>query len=337
MSFHRVYPEGSVRLDLNESPYPPPREVLEAASRELSRAHLYPDGSLTSKVVELLSEYTGLNQENILVTAGADGSLHSLFAAYVKEGSRVAVPRYSFPMFKRYSSLYGGSVAEIPMEAEGDLWRLDLDALFDEARRSALVVVDNPNNPTGAPLLNRSDVEKLASETEALVIIDEAYYEFYGKTVADLVRSYSNVVVVRTFSKAFALAGMRVGYILAPEEVAERVRKAVPPFAVTRVSLAAAAAALESRGYVEGIVKLVKSERERLRGELSRAGFRAFRSETNFLLVDTGIKGAAEKLRKLNIFVRKTEISSTMVRVTVGRPEDNKAFLEALGSLNRDI
>ena len=329
----REYGGGVARLDLNESPYPPPSFVIEAAARELERGNRYPDGNMFRRLYEALSSYTGLTGDSIVVGAGGDDILRAVFAGTVEPGDKVVAPRYSFGMYRAYAKLAGTVFVGVPLEPRGERWVLDEDRLLAEARRAKLVLLDRPNNPTGSMILEEKRVEELLSETKGLVVVDEAYYEFTGRTAAGLVEGHKNLVVLRTLSKAFCLAGLRVGYALAHRETAATLRKLLPPFPTSRPSLAAAIVALENPDYARGVVERIVSERERLRTMLRKTGAKPYASHTNFVLVETGISRVVEKLYRLGVAVRSVPMGDAWFRATVGLPEENERLAKALAKL----
>ncbi len=329
----REYGDGVARLDLNESPYPPPSFVIEAAARELERGNRYPDGNMFRRLYEALSSYTGLPRDNIVVGAGGDDLLRAAFTGTVEPGDKVVAPRYSFGMYRVYAKLAGTVFVGVPVEPRGEWWVLDEERLISESKRARLVLLDRPNNPTGSMFLSEKRVEELLEEAKGLVVIDEAYYEFTGSTVAGLVEAHENLVVLRTLSKAFCLAGLRVGYALAHPETAEKLRRLLPPFPTSRPSVAAAIAALENPGYAREVVEKAVAERERLRRMLSEAGAKPYGSHTNFVLVETGIRGVVEKLYWEGVAVRAVPMGDNWFRATVGLPEENHRLVEAVSKL----
>jgi histidinol-phosphate aminotransferase len=216
----------------------------------------------------------------------------------------------------------------------GDSWVLDVGVLGEAARGASLVVLDRPNNPTGSMLAGSRELLELASEVRGFVVVDEAYYEFSGETLAGHVPGYENLVVVRTLSKAFSLAGLRVGYIVAPKHVAAKVRQ-LNPYPASRPSLAAVAAYTQPQAleHLERVVGYVRLWRERVRGALARVGVKAYRSEANFLLIDTGTPGAVGELARRGVRTREVEVGSTMVRASIGRPWENRMLVKELAEI----
>ncbi len=328
----RDYEEGAVRLDLNESPFPPPPEVVEAVVEEARRANRYPEARLYRELQEELASYVGVEPDEVVVTAGGDDALARLFALPTRGERRMVRLDPSFSMLDVYASLYSWRVSASRLRPSGDAWVPNEDELLQLAAGASMVVLDQPNNPTGTGMVSRATMLELA-RLPALLVVDEAYYEFSGVSSVDLV-SEGDVVVVRTLSKAFSLAGLRVGYMVAERGLARALRRLVPPFAVPRTSLAAALAALRTRCHVR-VVEAVRAERERLLAALRALGARPYRSLANFLLVDTGVEGAADELARARVYVRRVNLGPTWVRVTVGSRADNDALLKALRELLR--
>ncbi|MCE4611754.1 MAG: histidinol-phosphate transaminase [Desulfurococcales archaeon] len=318
-----------VRLDLNESPFPPPPEVVEAAKQALQDVNRYPGKELVRLLEEELASYAGVPRERVVVGCGGDSllALLALITSPIKE-RRSVYPEYSFTMYEALAEEAGFNVKRVPMRPSGDWWVLDEDALFSLARDASIIFIDLPNNPTGSLLISPRRVAELAEEARGLVIADEAYYEFSGVTVASLAESYDNLVVVRTLSKAFSMAGLRVGYTIAPKEVASKLRR-LTPFPTSKPGIAAALEALRRLDYVSRVVAHVRRWREVLRERLNSMGAKAYNSHANFILVDFKVANATEKLAKKGIIVRKTMLGDNYARVTVGSESDNEAFLEA--------
>ncbi|NPA05244.1 MAG: histidinol-phosphate aminotransferase family protein [Crenarchaeota archaeon] len=326
--------EPCIHLDLNESPFPPPVDVVEEAYGLLLRANRYPRRRLLEELVGELSAYTGAPSESIVVASGGDSIINAVMA--LMQGLRGAAPQYCFSMYPRLAAVYGLDLERIPMRVEDDEWVIDVGSLEEAAERSDVVILDRPNNPTGGLLASRRLLERLVSEhDDTLFVFDEAYYEFMEEDGLQGLVEYGNVVVVRTMSKAFGLAGMRVGYAVAPAMLARALRNILYPFPVTAPSLAMATAMLRLRGVVEGRVSRIREWREELSSALRGAGVRVFRSHSNFVLADfSPVSGSpVEELRRMGVCVRQAPIGRTYVRISVGRPEENEELLGAVRRL----
>ena len=330
----RDYAHVKARLDLNESPYPPPQHIVEAASRELLRCNRYPDRRLLSELIEAVAEYTGARMGNIVVGPGGEGILGTLFQGTVERGDTVVYPVYSFVAYRILARITEALPLEIPMKPRGSWWVIDEDKLVSGAREARLTVIDRPNNPTGSVFPSIRRIEELLEEARGLVVVDEAYYEFHGETAAHLVESHENLVVIRSFSKAFGLAGLRIGYAIASPSVARVLRAMLPPFPASRPAIAAAAAALKNPGYVREYVEYVSRERGRLLERLSGLpGVKPYNSRASFVLVETGVDEVVGKLYERGVAVSRAPMGSNWFRASIGSREENNLLIEALDSI----
>ncbi len=327
------YPQGAVRLDLNESPVPPPSEAREAMARELERVNRYPEAELVKAAVEAIAGYSGVKPGMIALTGGGDYGILTVLSLYARGAGRIIVPGYTFTMTTVIAATLGLEVVRIPVYERGDEWRIDEDKLFQEARQGGMIIIDHPNNPTGSLLLESSRIRELAEEAQDLILVDEAYYDFSRETLAGAIEEQPNIIILRTMSKAFALAGMRIGYLIAEEKKAS-IMRAVAPFPVSRPALAAAAVLAGNPSFIRQLVKQIEDEKKHLAGELKRLGMRPYKSRTNFLLVETGTPRLWEKLKAFNIYVKSTTIRDTMIRVTVGSRSDTLQLLNSIKILH---
>ncbi|MEM1943462.1 MAG: histidinol-phosphate transaminase [Candidatus Caldarchaeum sp.] len=322
-------PEKIIRMDLNTSPFRPSK-WLELLSKRLSSlpVNLYPDTTYRALRVAL-SDYTGRDVDEILVGNGADECLMITAQAYVgrDDVAMVSSPTYSY--FRVCVEVMGGRVVSVARKPD---FRDDVESLLSKASdKTRMVFLCSPNNPTGN-LVERTDLVKLLKELDAIVVVDEAYYEYAGQTFADLTSSYSNLVVVRTLSKAFSLAGARVGYALAAKETVKNLNKVRPPNSLSVISLELAEHALRDVSTIKKWVARVVAERERLRIKLEKdRRVKVFNSKANFLLLKMeGVDASKihEELMKRGIVVR--NLSDTVdgcLRVTVLSRRENEKFL----------
>ncbi|BBG24012.1 histidinol-phosphate transaminase [Sulfuracidifex tepidarius] len=315
-----------IRLHLNESPYRPPDVVLEEASKAMVNCNRYQHPELVQNFRELVSEYNHVDFNMVYPSPGADGSLRSIFYNFLSPGSKIVINNPSYSMYKVYSSVMGLKVTNIALRPEGEWW-VEGEELTKESTDAEMVIIDNPNNPTGSPLLDKSKVKELAETTKGFVLIDEAYFEFYGSTVSDLVNEYPNLMIVRTLSKAFSMASFRVGYTIAHEDVVKALLKSSTPFDIALPSIVAGIKAMENRWYVNDVVKQVKENREVLLKGLRNLGLRVYNSVTNFLLVDTD-KDLWTPLWNHGIAIRRL---GKYYRISVGTREEVNLLLKVLG------
>jgi len=315
---------GVLKLDANEG-NPPPRELLEGlAAADVSVLRDYPDARpLESEIAERL----GVDPERVVVTAGADEALDRVFRAYLAPGRRVVLPVPAFEMMYRYAAVVGGEILPVPWT---DTFPTDevIAALDDSV---SLVVMISPNNPTGRTA-TANDLERVAEAASkvdsgaafgAMVILDHAYVEYSDEDLTSVAGRFDNVVTVRTFSKAWGLAGCRVGYAIASPEVATILRNVGSPFPVAGLSLAAVRAQMSTGdAALEEHVTAIRTGRGRLTDTLDRLGIETCPAQGNFVLADFGAACdfVADGLNALRVRVRRfphrPEISNAL-RITV--------------------
>jgi len=323
-----------IKLNQNESPFEIPEEV-RAEILECTKKHAfsrYPS-LLAVPLAEKLSEVLGLPREWVLVGHGSNELIWALVQAVLGRGDRVVVPTPAFALFTHYPKVVEAELAEAP--AKEDL-SFDVERLLSEAGNpeTRLVLIASPNSPTGA-VLGLRDVEHLCRATRGLVLLDEAYCQFAKENALSLLQKHPNLLLLRTFSKAFHLAGMRVGYLLAQPEISEAVSKCKLPFSVDALAQTAAMAMLARQDWVEDKVCYIIQERERLFQELGTLpGVRPYPSQANFILFRVpDAKRAFEGLLKKGILVRDVShypLLADCLRVTVGLEGENDAFMKAL-------
>jgi len=311
-----------VRFDTNTSPWPG-ASLSVVASLALNE---YPDTSY-SMVTDALAAYTGASPDAITVGAGADEILDMLAKAYVGAGDPVVLSRPTYAMFRIVSEIAGGRVDAVPAAGLD----LDQDRFLLASRHARLTWLCNPNNPTGE-LLPVGFIETLAEETPGVVAVDEAYFEFSGVTAAGLIARFPNLVLVRTLSKAFGLAGVRVGYALAGPQISAALRRVRPPGSISVVSEALGTHALRDQQGMRQRVSRIVEGRETLYGELTRLGLDVHPSAANFLLVRAG-DGAAARLLRRGLVVRTFPSGSPLagfMRITVRTADENARLVRAL-------
>ncbi|MGW1528415.1 histidinol-phosphate transaminase [Streptomyces sp. NPDC002159] len=331
--FHPDRPAPAHQLARNETPFQPPESVLDAITRAAAEANRYPDPACGALRAALARHYD-LSPDRVAVGAGSITLLQALLTVTAEPGAAVA---YSWPSFDGYevlADLAGFRTVRVPLAEDGH----DLDALaaaVDEHTR--LVLLCNPNNPTGtasgeADLLRFRD----AVPRTCLVVLDEAYCEYARDPGlgARLLTSWPNLIVARTFSKAYGLAGLRVGYLLAEPGLISRIQRMVMPLSVSDVAQAAAVASLAAEKELLGRVQDTAAERDRVRAALLALGFDVLPSEANFLWLPLGARAQEFAAACASAGVDVRPYPGDGVRVTTGTAEDNNAFLAA-AEMNR--
>ncbi len=331
-----------VRLDLNESPWPPPPGVVEAVARAAGEANRYPRMEEYLEAVEAVAGYAGVEPGMIVLGLGGDMVIEKAFQLSTAPGARVLLPDPVFAMYRFYAAAHGARVEAVELREEGRRWSLDWGLLLERLRavEPALVGLDNPNNPTGSLIVpGEAELVELLEEARrrgTLVVLDEAYYEFSRVTYKGLAEAYENLVIVRTLSKAFSLAGLRIGYAVAHPRLAEKLRSLMPPF-LPRTSLAAAAAAAREPGYARQTADAIIEERRWLAARLDMMGYTSYETHTNYVLARAPPGTAERLLEEHGIAVKEYRLPGgvTAIRATVGSPGENSALAAALWSLRR--
>ncbi len=333
-------PVAPRKLNQNEAPFDVPedlkREILTRAAD--TPWHRYPPYVPTSLVAALARRY-GWAPDGVLVGNGSNEVIQATLAVSVAEGDVVVAPQPTFSLYRLLTGVAGGRYVSVPL---GEDYRYDVDALTAAARRerAKVIVLNSPNNPTGTALPEGA-VERLLGDTDALVIVDEAYQEFGGPTAIGLLHQSSRVVVLKTFSKAMAMAGLRFGYALAHPDVAREIAKAKLPYNVNAITLAAAELALDQHARFEAMTRAVVEERDRFYPLLCRLpGIRVFPSTANFVLFRAEAQPAKLIFQRLlqehGILIRDVSGGAGLkecLRISIGSREDMDAVLSALGAI----
>ncbi|MEV0613740.1 histidinol-phosphate transaminase [Nonomuraea sp. NPDC050404] len=324
-------PEGrSYKLSSNESPYDPLPSVVEAIAEGARQVNRYPDPAST-ELTDAIARRFGVPAEHIALGAGSVTVAQQLFETVGEPGVEVVYAWRSFEAYPLLADLAGVKSVMVPLAGEDH----DLDAMAEAITdRTRMVFVCNPNNPTGTAI-RRAELEAFLDRVpeDVLVVLDEAYREYIrDENVPDgltIYRHRPNVAVLRTFSKAYGLAGLRVGYLIAPEPVATAVRKTTIPFAVNHLAQIAAIASLEAEDELTERVERVVKERTRVREALLAQGWTVPPTEANFVWLRLGERTPdfAAACAVEGVAVRPYGMEG--VRVSIGSPEANDAFLAA--------
>lgn len=323
-----------IKVNQNENPYDVPielkRKILDFAL-EISWSRYPP--FVPDELQMRLSEYTGWNPEGILIGNGSNELIQALLTVFLKASDTLVLPAPTFTVYRLVGTVLGAEVVEVPLNPD---YTFDCDALEERFLDSGdMLIICSPNNPTGA-LYPLDRLQKLLEKTDKPVIVDEAYFEFSKKTAVGLLEKNDNLVVLRTFSKAFSLAGLRVGYGLMSKELAKEVGKAKLPYNINFFSVAAAITLLENCHILERSVDDIITERDRLIPAMNEIeGVTVFPSHANFILFKTPYDSniVFEKILGDGVLVRNLSSNPALantLRVTVSKPSDNKIFLNSL-------
>ncbi len=327
-----------VNLGSNENPYPPAPSVAKAVVEEAEKIGRYPEPEY-SRLKEAIAEYTGVEPANISLGSGASELLSLITTVFLEPLDRVVIPLPTYTMYALFSMIRDASVDFLTSQS----FEPEAEEILQSAENSKLVFICSPNNPTGRAR-TKEEILKMVENTKAIVVVDEAYYEFHGKTVAEYVNEYENLIVVRSFSKFFGLAGLRVGYALADKKTADILERIRNPFTISRVAEAAAIAALEEVEYYRRISRRIVEERERVFSELKKLSeVEVYPSRANFLLINLRkpAREIVERLLSRGVIVRDVSnmpgLEGDYIRVTIGKPEENNIFISALKEVLRSL
>jgi len=326
------------RLDANENLWGPAPRVA-AALRKLRPEHIaaYPDAGETT---EAAVRRFGTTPERLILTNGADEAIYALMSLLTGPKDEILMPVPGFSIYPLTARIRGAVIRGIPLGSRFEFSRATLMKAI--SRRTRLVILVTPNNPTGTEI-KQSDVKAIIAKSarfDVLVICDETYAGFSRRSHGEMVRHHPNLIVIGSFSKYFALAGLRLGYVIAAPEVIAGLRAILPPYSVNAAALAAGKAALESPSFYERIRREIVRERKNLSAALRREGLTVFPSAANFLCVR--VEPEADRIRKRlassGIFVKSFPEEpqlSDCLRITVSRPRENRRLAAALAETRR--
>jgi histidinol-phosphate aminotransferase len=325
---------AEVKLDQNENPFELPMELKqEIVNRVLHRPWgRYPEFT-PAAMIRTLSKFTGWPDEGILVGNGSNELIQASLSVTLGPGRRLAVPQPTFTLYKLMATTLQAEVNPVLLDAEQ--LTFDADKLIEAARTADVVVICSPNNPTGG-LFPREALTAVLNNAKGLVLLDEAYHEFSGQSALPLLAAHPNLVVLRTFSKAKAMAGLRFGYMMAHPEIAREVYKSKLPYNVNIFTLAAVETVIENHSILNRGIETLIRERDRIFAELEkRAALHVFPSAANFLLIRTARPAPElfDQLYNQGVLVRDVStypLLDRCLRVSIGTPEENDKFLRAL-------
>lgn len=328
--------EGLIKLNTNESPYPPSprvRQVLDADNTE--RLRLYPDPN-AQKLRETIAQYYGVNIQQVFVGNGSDEVLAQTFMAFFQQPRPLLFPEITYSFYKVYCQLFGIAAEHLPLAPD-----LSLD-LTEYRRLNGGIIFPNPNAPTGMGLPLSAIESLLKVNSHSVVVVDEAYIDFGGQSAIPLVAKFDNLLVVQTLSKSRALAGMRVGYAIGNEQLIaglERVKNSYNSYPLDRLAQLTAVAAIEDDDYFKASCQKIIATRKQTAAELSALGFEVLPSQANFLFVKPPASISAEclmgKLRENKILVRffNQPHISQYLRISIGTNEQMQTLHRVLLTL----
>ena len=326
--------DGFIKLNTNENPYPPSPKVYAALRRAINPTlRLYPE-PLSDTLRATAAKLYGVAPGNILAGNGSDEILSLLLRCFVGPGDRVAFPVPTYSLYDTLVEIEDGRAARVDFPADFSL----PETLAGQ--NAALTFLCNPNAPSGT-LVSLSEIEKLARAVTGILVVDEAYVDFAeseGASSLPLIRSLPNLVVLRTFSKSFSLAGMRIGLAFGAEEIIAGMMKVKDSYNLNRLSLVAANAALQDPAWMTRNARRIQRSRKRLGAALKRMGYLVYPSHANFVLARQpghSLKSLYEELKRRKILVRYFDIPGLQdcLRITVGAPREVEALLKQMAAI----
>lgn len=317
---------GELRLDTNTNVLgsnPAAEKYLREHSWDLNGyPNTYSDG-----LRQALAELYGLEADNIIAGNGSDEMLDVIFKTFMDMGDNSVVPVPSYTLYDYFVKLNGGKALEVDLTED---FQLDVDAMVKQDAKIA--IMPSPNNPTGN-CFRTKDVEEILSRFNGIVVVDEAYAEYSDNPFISRVEEFDNLVVLRTFSKAYAMAALRVGYAVANKKLADMMICVKIPYSLNMVSEGAAIAAVKDQEFVRRSVQMVKEQRPKLDAGLRKLGFETFPSDSNFILARSPIdhKVLVDGLKQRGVLIRDfgaKRRTENCIRTTVGTEEHNALLLE---------
>jgi histidinol-phosphate aminotransferase len=320
--------EDIIKLNTNENPYLPSPQAVEALSRiNVEQLRRYPD-PLGTAFREAAAEIHGVSPENIMCCNGGDDLLTIAFRAFCDENRPVAYPVPTYSLYPVLANLQNCKAFEVPFDQE-----FNLPAELTKTS-AALTIVCNPNAPSGS-FVSVGEIASLADELSGVLLIDEAYVDFADENCAGLVKDFDNVIILRSMSKGYGLAGLRFGYAIAPANLISGLMKVKDSYNVDAIAIAVATAAIKDQEYFRQTTEKVKKARELLTEQLRALKFEVPKSYSNFILAETKscqAKVIYDKLVQRNIYVRYFDLPGleNKLRITVGTDEQNDRVILAL-------
>ncbi|MFX1317573.1 MAG: histidinol-phosphate transaminase [Promethearchaeota archaeon] len=323
-----------LRMMSNENPLPPSKAVIAAMISEIEATNLYP--APPSGLCERFAKHVRMRPENIAVCAGSMEVIDVLIRTFVEPGEEVIIHTPTFSAYEKFANLHGAKLTSIRMSPPDFVYPFEAmeKGITDSTK---IMFVCTPNNPTGN-FCDKSDIQRLA-RNNIIIAVDEAYAEYIDQNMTDLISSYPNIVFIRTLSKAWGLAGLRIGYLVADEKVIEYFSRVAQPFHIAMPIQRAVEAAFDDPNYLRERVEANRAGVDYIRNELeSIQGVQTFPSSGNFVLINAGDTGhdtpeIIEKLLDMGIFARDMSshrLGGAYFRITVSSPENNRRFVEAM-------
>lgn len=320
----------SVKLDSNEGNKYLFKDLIKEIGEDFY-LNVYPDDNYT-ELKKAIASYIGCKLENISVGNGSSELLDLCVKTFVDTNELILSLDPTFAMYSIYAKIVN---SKYMVAGKGNNFEVDVDNVIKAIKENnpRLTIICNPNNPTGT-VIKRDKVLEIVKSTEEIVIVDEAYMEFEEESVVDEIENYKNLIVVKTLSKAFSMAGIRTGYLLSNKELVKTVEKVRPPYNLNSISAFLATKALEQKDKMLAYVKEVKKEREKVHNSLLDMGVKVFPSGANFVFFQSDVENLQDKLIKEDVLIKKFGGAlDNHYRVTIGNEYENNAFIQAMKKL----
>jgi histidinol-phosphate aminotransferase len=324
--------EEYIKLNTNENPFPPSAKVIEAIRSETGEIlRRYPSAN-ADKVREVFASMNGLAKDNVFVANGSDEIFTLLFRGFIDKNELAA---FCYPSYALYYTM--AEANDIPYE-KVQLTK-DFDVPFSKllAKKYRLIIICNPNNPTGKGI-PVEDIRNFLAKYKGLLVVDEAYVDFYNETAIELVKDHDNLIITRSLSKSYSLAGLRVGLAIANKEIIDGFLKLKDSYNVDRLAAAGAYAALLDQKTFKYTTEMVRNNKEYLEDALAEIGFESVPSKSNFIFTrhpDIPSEDLYKKLKERKIIIRHYTgpVQENYVRITVGTMLENKALIKAIRAI----
>jgi histidinol-phosphate aminotransferase len=280
-----------------------------------------------------LSQSTGLSPDQFIVGNGADELLDLVIKCFIDPSDRLVMPDPTFGMYEVFGNVNCAEIVKVPLNED---WQLDVDGILGS--KATLAMLASPNNPTGNSFRDE-DIARILDEFRGIVVLDEAYAEYSGKSHLPMLAHHPNLIILRTFSKAYGLAGLRVGYAVSNRKLSAQMYKAKAPYNVSMIGEGIAAMALSERKFLRSVVRRIAHERQKMTRKLEGLGFKVYPSDANFLLAKSPIKSRTlcRRLLKRGIVIKDLGAHPRLrehVRITLGNADQNDRLLRAITRSN---
>ncbi len=316
-----------IKLNMNEMYKTPPKEILNSIKESINHINRYTPQKEVDALMEQISHYAKVPYESIVLSSGSD-LLIKEFIFLFSNNRQIIIAEPTFVVINNSAQNTDSTLLKIRL-SEPD-FKISIEALINELKQPSLIVLDNPNNPTGSLILTLSDIKSILEHESVILLVDEAYFEFSKVSYVKLINSYPNLAILRTLSKSFGLAGSGIGYLIAGDLIRKKFQglEIMLPYP----SVIAGIKALGHPNYMNEYINEVETEKRRIISKISELGIKIYPSYTNFLLVKTKIQRISEKLEEQGILVHNVsnQLGPGYFRVTIGSKKENDYFLNSL-------